>query len=80
MNNEYEFYMTVGDLKKQLKGIPNNTPVYYQRIEDWYFDDDIGSWNTKTLNWDFDMTTEGIRAFGSYHDIENKSFLIHAHY
>ncbi len=80
MNDPYEFYMTVGDLKKQLEDIPDNTPVFYQRIEDWYFDEKTGSWDTKTLKWDFDMTTEGIRAFGSYLDTENNVFLIHAHY
>ena len=80
MDDQYEFYMTVGDLKKQLEGIPDNTPVYYQRIKDWYFDPKLGGWDTLSLRWEYDQKTEGIRAFGSYFDEENNAFLLHAHY
>ena len=33
-----DFYMTVGDLRNAIEGMPNSAKVYYQRIEDVYFD------------------------------------------
>jgi len=33
-----DFYMTVGDLKKLIKKMPDDAKVYYQRIEDVYFE------------------------------------------
>ena len=78
MIDEDGFYLSVGELKKHLKNVPDDTPVYYQRIEDWCFDK--GGWDTKPLIWYFNETTDCIKAFGSYLDEENNAFVIHAHY
>ncbi len=32
-----DIYLTVGQLKKRLKGLADDMPVFYQRIEDVYF-------------------------------------------
>lgn len=74
-----DFYLTVGELKRILEYVPDDMPVYYQRIEDWYFDPKTGSWDTVELKWENEKT-ESIRAFGAYVDDENNAFLIHAHY
>ena len=42
--------LTVGELKKSLEGLPDNTPVLYQRIEDFYFDQH--QWKTVNFVWD----------------------------
>lgn len=34
-------YLTVGRLKKDIKDLPDDTPVFYHVIEDWYFDKGI---------------------------------------
>lgn len=34
-----EYYMTVGDLKKRLEDIPDTVKVVYQRIDDFYFNE-----------------------------------------
>lgn len=36
--SEDEFYMTVGDIREKIKNMPDDARVYYQRIEDVYFD------------------------------------------
>lgn len=42
--------LTVGKLKKSLEGMPDNTPVYYQRIEDSYFEKN--NWTTTKFVWE----------------------------
>jgi hypothetical protein len=57
--------LTVGELKKRLAEVPDDVRVYYQRIEDSYFDRG-GDWTTidKHLifncycNWETTMTKE----------------------
>lgn len=44
MSNIYDCYLTVGELKKKLKNIPDETRVVYERIEDIYFNDN--DWDT----------------------------------
>jgi len=36
--NDDDFYLTVGQLRRVLENLPDNTKVYYQRIEDAYFE------------------------------------------
>lgn len=31
-------YLTVGELRERIAGLPDNMPVFYERIEDSYFD------------------------------------------
>ena len=42
--------LTVGDLKKSLEKVPDNTPVVYQVIEDSYFN--TGGWTKYPFQWD----------------------------
>src|SRR5687768_16638619 len=37
-----DYYLTVGDLRDRLEGIPDSTPVCQERIEDKYFDKENG--------------------------------------
>jgi len=38
VKDDDEFYLTVGDLRSAMKDLPDNAKVYYQRIEDVYFE------------------------------------------
>lgn len=40
----FEYYMTAGDLKNKLKSIPDDVIVVYERIEDFYFNEN--HWKT----------------------------------
>ena len=42
--------LSVGELKKSLEKVPDNTPVVYQIIEDSYFN--TGGWTKYPLQWD----------------------------
>lgn len=77
-----EFYMTVGDMRKAIEGLPDTARVFYERIEDVYFD----KWN-----WEADMylPTQGVpeqdqvfdeylRAYAGYH--RDGDLFITAHY
>jgi hypothetical protein len=57
--------MTVGDLREVIKGLPDHTPVLYQRIEDVYFKKRDG-WQTIKLPWDNDSTSEYMRAWCAF--------------
>jgi hypothetical protein len=68
-----QFGMTVKDLRRAIRGLPDDTPVLYQRIEDQYFlkstVDGNGPnhpWGTITLPFDADSRSEYIRAWGAY--------------
>ena len=43
-------YLSVGQLRKNLEGLPDNAPVYYQRIEDMYFEKN--HWTTEKFVWE----------------------------
>lgn len=51
--------MTVGTLKKLLQqaGLPDDTPVYYQRIGDVFFKKH--GWSVVRMPWDFERLQEG---------------------
>ncbi len=72
--------LTVDELRKQLRGLPGETPVFYHRIEDVYF---------KKHGWKPDYTIaneypepseegEYIRAFSAFK--RDGKLLITAHY
>ena len=75
--------LTVGDLRKMIDGVPDDTPVGQERIEDKYFE--IHGWSTTTFpgntaihgEW---MPAEWIRCFTGWYDEENEVFLITPHY
>lgn len=47
-----QHFLTVGEIRKQIENIPDNTPVLYQRIEDSYFAEPTSGWKTIPLLWD----------------------------
>ena len=80
--------LTVGQLRESIKDIPDDTPVYYQRIEDKYFENH--GWETDKLVWNYSKAlgyiySEYIPAFSAYlHSLNFRSnedvFVINAHY
>ena len=73
-------YLTVGELKKALKDVPDNADdaiVLYQRIEDAYFEKH--HWKGKKLKFE-DGFSEYIEAFSAYYKPKQKVFVINAHY
>ena len=72
----YEF--TVGTLKEKLKGLPDDMPVMYQRIEDVYFEKH--NWTSVEMRWEGAETTEYIPVFTARKHWDNDVFVIDAHY
>jgi len=77
-----QIILTVGQLKERLKDVPDDTPVFYQRIEDVYFEKH--GWKTEKLVWDFYameyIYSEYIPAFSCYKHTDEDVFVINAHY
>lgn len=78
MSNIKDLYLTVGQLKKALEGVPDDTKVYYQRIEDQYFDK--YGWKPKLLTWEPGEKCEYIQAWSAYKCDDSEEFVINAHY
>jgi hypothetical protein len=74
-----ECYLTVGRLKEFIKehNIPDNAKVFYQRIEDMYFQ--RHGWTTVEKPWD-DITSQYIRAWGCIKFLDDGNLYIDAHY
>ena len=80
-----DFYLTVGQLKEVIKNMGDDVPVYYQRIEDVYFEKN--GWKhdlvvpDKSIP-DYQSEDNYIRAFTAFKVRQgNKSHLcITAHY
>lgn len=75
-------YMTVGDLRQAIEGLPDNAKVFYHRIEDVYFEEH-GWTPDKLVRSDFTEPEENIndqyiRAFCAFS--EDGDLLITAHY
>jgi hypothetical protein len=77
--------LTVKRLREQIKDLPDDTPVMYQRIEDVYFQEH--NWKTVALPWEpwqeGAETSDFIGAFSAYvtEGADGKPVLcIHAHY
>lgn len=75
-----DYNMTVKDLKEALIGIPDDYKVYYQRIEDVYFEKH--GWSGKKMRFDETGFSEYVRAFSAYayYKKRQKAFIINAHY
>lgn len=73
-----EIYMNAGDLKKALQGVPDDMPVYYQRIEDFYFKDH--GWTGKKMKFDENTNSEYVNAFSAHVHPATRLFIINAHY
>ena len=74
--------LTVGELRKRIEGLPDTTPVYYQRIEDFYFAEH--GWTTTPLPWErVGETSDYIGAFSAHPNTDAAGetvFCINAHY
>ncbi len=75
----YDYYLTVGGLKKAIKDLPDETPVYYQRIEDVYFKKYGWSKNSIKFVGEMDIEEEYTRAFCVV-NMNQPGFFITAHY
>lgn len=89
-------YLTVGELKKKIKDLPDDMKVVYQRIDDHYFADcddgtDLGSsgWDIIKFNhsephFPDDYHEEAVRAFDAFPlkslDKDEEYLFITAHY
>jgi hypothetical protein len=78
-----DVYLTAGDLRKALRGVPDDTPIGQERIEDIYFD--THSWMTtsfpgNTILGGQVMPSDFIRCFTAWYDSENEVFLLTPHY
>ena len=81
-----DYYLTVGHLKRILKTLHDDVPVYYERIEDAYFDN---NWTPDLLVADDyspdirELDSEYLRAFTAFkekHDGKVVAVCITAHY
>lgn len=84
-----DYFLTVKKkLKEAIKDLPDDMPIYYQRIEDVYFEK--YGWNKSDLSLLWEMFgdeaiyNDYIRAFSCYKHSDKKSnkevFVINAHY
>jgi hypothetical protein len=76
---KYEHHLTVGQLREAMEGLPDEAPVFYQRIEDVYFADN--GWRTvQRPSLDVPgQSTDYIRAYWALTRGE-KALFIEAHY
>lgn len=75
---KHDFELTVGRLKEALRGLPNDAPVFYHRIEDVYFEN---GWDKNVLKVPSDVSDipdEYIRGFQAF-KFDDK-LLITAHF
>ena len=77
-------YLTIKELKEAIKDLPEDTPVYYQRIEDVYFIKHGWDKTALSLVWDRiggeDVYSEYTEAFSCYKHPDKDVFVINAHY
>jgi hypothetical protein len=88
-------YLTVGMIKKLVADLPSDTKIYYERIEDIYFEEN--GWKATPLKsdawWDragFDVIDDGkptkdetgewIEAYEAFYNEEEGALKITAHY
>jgi len=73
---QFESHMTVGDLRKKIEGLPDDTPVLIERIEDVYFEKH--GWTT--VDFEF-FSMERQRFFQAWSaSFTLDKLLIHGHY
>ena len=77
-----DYGLKIKDLKEIIKDLPDDMPVFYQRIEDFYFTEN--HWTTITTLWysygHHRFMSEYIPAFDAYKAPEEDIFIINAHY
>ena len=78
-------YMTVGDLKRALKDVPDNAEVRVQRIEDFYFERCGWDGCVKRLPFGFEETedeySQYIQVHSAYlHRDDETVFVLNPHY
>ena len=70
--------LTVGKLKEYIKNLPDDSKVFIERIEDFYFENN--NWTTKSKdNWDGNKS-EWIDAFSVVKYDKDNNLYIGAHY
>ncbi len=79
--------LTAGELKKRIENMPDDMPVYYQRIEDVYFEKHGWEKESKKLVFDCygdqdpkDCMDDYVPAFSAYKHPDDDVFVINAHY
>lgn len=76
-------YLTVGRLKQLTADLPDDAPVYYQRLEDSYFDRDR-TWASVVLDesnyGDDSCHGDYIRPWGAFRIKDDKAVYLTAHY
>jgi len=70
--------LTIGELREALKDVPDNTLVYYQRIEDWYFEKN--GWVTIPLYFEDERNISNYIMATSAYKHPDGGFVINAHY
>lgn len=74
-------YFTIKDLRKAIKGLPGDMPVYYQRIHDAYFITHKWSETSKKLQFEGDEEPdEYVSVFTAYRHPDDDVFVLNAHY
>lgn len=76
-------YMRAGRLLELLAAVPEDTPVYYQRIDDFYFEHGSGWPEHSVMVEDDDFPNnpgQYVQAWGAWYDKEHKCVFITAHY
>lgn len=77
-----DFHLTLRDLKESIKkweemGVKDDTPVFIERVEDWYFEE--GGW--ETVEYTFPVMPGPQKFFEAYTvDYFDGKILVHAHY
>ena len=74
-------YMTVGELRERISELPSDMPVYYQRIEDVYFEKH--GWDKAALKLYFekpDCKSDYVKVFSAYKHPDKDVFVLNAHY
>ena len=76
--DKWEYYLTVGELRKKLEGLPDDMPVYYQRIEDVFFKKH--GWKPVEMmdQYHRQIPDEFVRAFDAWS--QEGRFVLSAHY
>jgi len=79
MDKYIDCHLTVGRLRKVLESLPDDMPVYYQRIEDFYFQNH--NWTTTRMLFEPpDNYSDYVRAFTALKHWHENAFVINAHY
>ena len=77
-------FLTIKDLKKAIKDLPDDMPIYYQRVHDVYFKKYGWSDNSKKLSFQYktpdDEPDEYVKVFSAYKHPDDYVFVLNAHF